>query len=357
MSDTYRLHGANPSPYSQKMRALMRYRRLPFVWDNYGTARDVAITAQLPPVIPVLRFPDGTLMNNSTPLAYELERRHPGRAQRHPARPGLAFLSDLIEDFGDEWVTKMMFHYRWYYADDRKFAQTVDHRRSHDRRSRPTSVRPAMTAFNDRQVGRMAMVGCTEQNKPIIEESYFRLLDMLNRHVVQMPYLFGSRPALADFGLFGQLIILATDPTPDNRDAQAAPPTCCCGCCGSTMPPASRANGSMPTKPLPTVIPELLRLAADVYLPFLAANFEAMQHGDEEVSVKLLGPTYAQAPFRYQAKCYDGLKKKFAALPREARRRIRAVAAGDRLFEVAFVGWAKARSAVPTRSIVDKSNR
>jgi len=75
-------------------------------------------------------------------------------------------------------------------------------------------------------------------------------------------------------------------------------------------------------KPLPAVIPELLRLAADVYLPFLAANFEAMQHGDKEVSVKLLGRSYAQAPFRYQAKCYDGLKKKFAALPGEARQRI-----------------------------------
>jgi len=323
MSDTYRLHGANPSPYSQKMRALMRYRRLPFVWDNSGTARDVAIKAQLPPVIPVLRFPDGTLMNDSTPLAYELEKRHPNARSVIPGDPGLAFLSDLIEDFGDEWVTKMMFHYRWYYADDRKFAQlwiTSERMIGQSAAARQA----AMTAFNDRQVGRMALVGCTEQNKPIIEASYFRLLEMLNKHVVQMPYLFGTRPALADFGLFGQLIILATDPTPEAEMRRRAPDVLLWLL---RLDDASGVEGDWidATKPLPEVIPELLRLAADVYLPFLAANFEAMQQGHKEVSVKLLGQPFSQAPFRYQAKCYDGLKKKFAALPREARQRIEPV--------------------------------
>jgi glutathione S-transferase len=334
MSDIYRLHGANPSPYSRKMRALMRYRRLPFVWDNTGfvTARDVAIAAQLPPVIPVLRFPDGTLMNDSTPLAYELERRHPNARSVIPSDPGLAFLSDLIEDFGDEWVTKMMFHYRWYYADDRKFAQlwVIGERmigQSAEKRQ------AAMTVFNDRQVGRMALVGCTEQNKPIIEESYFRLLDILNRHVVQMPYLFGSRPALADFGLFGQLIILATDPTPEAEMRRRAPDVLLWLL---RLDDASGVEGEWmdAAKPLPPAIPELLRLAADVYLPFLAANFEAMQHGDKEVSLQLLNQTFTQAPFRYQAKCYDGLRKKFAALPRNARERIEPV-----LRETGCLSW------------------
>jgi hypothetical protein len=179
----------------------------------------------------------------------------------------------------------------------------------------------AMTAFNDRQVGRMALVGCTEQNKPVIEESYFRLLDMLNAHVPNMPYLLGSRPSLADFGLFGQLIILATDPTPEAEMRRRAPDVLLWL---MRLDDASGVEGEWidAAKPLPKVIPELLRLAADVYLPFLAANFDAMQHGDKEVSVKLLGQTFTQAPFRYQAKCYDGLKKKFASLPRQAHQRI-----------------------------------
>ena len=118
----YILHGLNPSPYSVKMRAILRYRRLPFVWNGSGNPRDVAVKAGLPPVIPVLQFPDGRFMNDSTPLAYALEREHKERSIV-PADPAQAWLSDLLEDFGDEWVTKMMFHYRWYYAADRAFAQ------------------------------------------------------------------------------------------------------------------------------------------------------------------------------------------------------------------------------------------
>jgi glutathione S-transferase len=324
MAEPYRLHGANPSPYSQKMRAIMRYRRLPFVWDNDGTARDVAVAAQLPPVIPVLRFPDGRLMNDSTPLAYELERLHPGARSIVPDDPGLAFLSDLIEDFADEWVTKIMFHYRWFYAGDRNFAQlwiTGDRMIG----APPAKRQAVMTAFNDRQVGRMAMVGCTEENRPIIEGSYFRLLDILNPHVAQMPFLFGARPSLADFGLFGQLVILATDPTPEAEMRRRALDVLlwilrlddASGVDGAWIEPAA----------LPGAVTELLRLAADVYLPFLAANNDAFQNGDAEVVVKLMGQRYAQAPFRYQVKCYDGLRKKFAGLPSDVRARIEPVLA------------------------------
>lgn len=322
MAEAYRLHGANPSPYSQKMRALLRYRRLPFIWDNDGTARDVAIAGQLPPVIPVLRFPGGRLMNDSTPLAYELERLHPGARSIVPDDPGLAFLSDLIEDFADEWVTKIMFHYRWFYADDRNFAQLWI---SGDRMigAPPAKRQAMMTAFNDRQVGRMPIVGCTEANRPIIEESYFRLLSILNPHVAQMPFLFGSRPSLADFGLFGQLVILATDPTPEREMRTRAPDVFLWVL---RLDDASGVEGAwIAPDALPNAVVELLRLAADVYLPFLKANNEAFQHGDAEVAVELMGQRYTQAPFRYQVKCYDGLRKKLAGLPRDARDRIEPV--------------------------------
>jgi glutathione S-transferase len=319
MSGIYTLHGLDPSPYSVKMRALLRYRRIPFVWRGLGEPRNIAVAAGLPAVIPVLRFPDGRLMNDSTPLAHALEREHAGRSVV-PEDPALAYLSDLLEDFGDEWITKIMFHYRWYYDADRAFAQTwvVS---SRDPTMEEATRRQAMQAFNDRQVGRMALVGCTEQNRPIFEQSYRFVLDTLDRHVRILPYLLGTRPSLGDFGLYGQLRILSVDPTPEAELRARAPDLFCWL---MRLDDASGIDGSWldPAASLPATVVALLRHMGETYLPFLAANARALQEGKDHFEVELLGRTYAQAPFRYQAKCYNALCTKLAALPAEGRRRL-----------------------------------
>ena len=316
----YVLHGFNPSPYSVKMRAILRYRRLPFVWKATGNPRDEAVAAGLPPVIPVLRFPDGRAMNDSTPLAYALEREHPGERSIIPDDPMLAYLSDLLEDFGDEWVTKMMFHYRWYYAADRDFAQTWIIT-SRDPVMPAEARRAGMKAFNDRQVGRMALVGCTEQNRPVIEDSYRFVLDTLDRHVRTIPFLFGSRPSLADFGLYGQLQILSVDPTPmAEMRARAADVYCWL----MRLDDASGVEGEWldGKKPLPETLLALLKHCGETYLPFVAANMQALRDEAAELELDILGHRYSQAPFRYQGKCYDALCKKLAALPRDVRARL-----------------------------------
>lgn len=316
----YTLHGFNPSPYSVKMRAILRYRRLPFIWKATGNPRDEAIAAGLPPVIPVLRFPDGRAMNDSTPLAYALEREHPGERSIIPDDPMLAYLSDLLEDFGDEWVTKMMFHYRWYYAADRDFAQTWIIT-SRDPVMPADARRAGMKAFNDRQVGRMALVGCTEQNRPAIEDSYRFVLDTLDRHVRAIPFLFGSRPSLADFGLYGQLQILSVDPTPmAEMRARAADVYCWL----MRLDDASGVEGEWldGKAALPDTLLAVLKHCGETYLPFLAANMQALRDEAAEFELDILGHRYSQAPFRYQGKCYDALRKKLAALPRDVRMRL-----------------------------------
>ena len=67
---------------------------------------------------------------------------------------------------------------------------------------------------------------------------------------------------------------------------------------------------------------DLLEHCGSTYLPFLAANSKALQEGRDNVALHIQGRPFAQAPFRYQAKCYDALRKKLAALPLDVRRRL-----------------------------------
>src|SRR5215469_14338570 len=61
----YEVYGALGSPYSLKMRAVMRYRRLPHVWAQVGLNPQVRAKVKVP-VIPVIRFGEDDWRNDST---------------------------------------------------------------------------------------------------------------------------------------------------------------------------------------------------------------------------------------------------------------------------------------------------
>jgi len=113
----YRLIGGNASPYSQNLRGIMRYRRIPHIWVLRTQALREQLSDVQPMLVPILEYPDGTRRTDSTPLALDLEERHPEARRIQPDTPALAFLSHLIEDMADEWLTKCMFHYRFAYPE------------------------------------------------------------------------------------------------------------------------------------------------------------------------------------------------------------------------------------------------
>ena len=96
----YTINGALGSPYSLKIRALMRYRRIPHIWQHGTATQGLAAAKVKAPVIPVVEYPDGSFHNDSTPLIYDLEARHQGRSVV-PPDPARAFLAHLLEDFTD----------------------------------------------------------------------------------------------------------------------------------------------------------------------------------------------------------------------------------------------------------------
>ena len=77
-----------------------------------------------------------------------------------------------------------------------------------------------------------------------------------------------------------------------------------------------------PSEALPETLISLLRHLGETYLPFLAANARAVQNGIDKVELTIRARDWVQAPFRYQAKCYDALCKKWQGLPVDARKRL-----------------------------------
>src|SRR5947207_14017969 len=101
----YRLIGSTASPYAIKLRALVRYRRIPFHWVIMTRALRKQTEHLRANLIPVLQYPDGSCRGDPTTLAYDREARHRERSVI-PEDSAVAFVCDLLEDLADEWVVK-----------------------------------------------------------------------------------------------------------------------------------------------------------------------------------------------------------------------------------------------------------
>jgi len=323
MSGFYEVYGALGSPYSLKVRAALRAKRLPHTWTGM-TAEDRGrvmpnVKAQ---VIPVIRTPDGSWTNDSTPFLLGLEGE--GRALV-PADPKLRFVCLLIEDMADEWFMKAMFHYRWFYADDAEWCANWIMFDSLPNAGREGVERNA-EMIRTRQISRMALVGCTPETAPIIEASWKRTNKALEAMATgPTRFLFGDRISLADIALYGQLKVMSVDPTPMAWLRKETPylyrwldlADDASGLEGEWLAP----DAAIVTGPLKA----LLAQAGDTYLPFLKANAEALAAGAQTFEVTLEGLRYAQGVFKYQAKCLDTLRADWKALSADDRASLRAL--------------------------------
>ncbi len=339
VDEPLRIVGAPGSPYSRKLRAVLRYRRIPYAWINQGWPEGRGLPQPRVPLLPqlILPGPDGSLeaRTDSTPLIRKLEELSPGRSVI-PSDRAIAFVDALLEDYADEWLTKAMFHYRWAFAADVAHAAAILPRWF--RTTQPESEAVAAgTMFTERQVGRLAVVGSNPVTAPVIEASYVRLLRLLDAHLTRSRFVLGGRPASSDFALFGQLTqLVGFDPTPAALAYRNAPRVV------AWVDVAEDLSGLEPDErdwqPRDTVPDTLRALLAEVgrvYAPFLLANSAALERGAERVEGTIDGRPWVQRPFPYQGKCLRWLREGYAALAKEERVSVDALLAGtgcERLF-------------------------
>ena len=311
MSDVYRIFGAEISPYSVKVRSYFRYKGIPHEWivRSGATQEEYKKYAKLP-LIPVVATPTDEGLQDSTPILETIEERF-SEPSIHPDDPALAFLSALLEEFGDEWGNKWMFHYRW--------AREVDQDSAGERIVRAMmpgiegdQLRGMVGGIKERMVNRVWFVGSNEVTAPQIEESFQQAMALLDAHLASRPYLFGARPAFGDFGLWGQIYNAWTDPTPGALLNERAPRVV--AWVERMLEPKLEGDFETWQALAPTLGPLLERQVGGLFLPWSQANAEALAAGDEEFSVQLDGRTWTQKPQKYHAKSLAALRARYAAV-------------------------------------------
>ncbi|MFZ4071303.1 MAG: glutathione S-transferase C-terminal domain-containing protein [Caulobacterales bacterium] len=340
-SEPLALLGAPGSPYTRKMIAYLRFRRLSYViiWGGHQSPPP-NLPAPKVKLLPTFYFAtaDGGVeaVVDSTPITRRLEAENPGRAAL-PRDPVVSFLNDLIEDYADEWLTKAMFHYRWHHEADRINAGPLLVYWSVPQAG-AADGEAAARAFTQRQFDRLYVVGSNDVTAETIEASYVRFLSVLDALIERNGYVLGGRPASADFAIYGQLTQLGIiEPTSAAIMARH---------------PRVRAwldrvedlsgleiagdDGWISREAAANLCRPLLTEIGRVYTPFLIANAQAHAQGAATFETKIDGRVWTQPTFPYQAKCLQRLRAGHAALAEADRAAIDAVLAGtgcERLFD------------------------
>lgn len=215
-------------------------------------------------------------------------------------------ISLLLEDYADEWLNKAMFLNRWSQSPDKEAAATRVLEQLFSGRA-PARKRDAQSSVIKRMTERLALVGATAENAPVITASFQRFAKLLNAHLEHHLFVFGGRPSAADFAIAGQLQQMLLDPTTSTMLNEQAP--FLVSWCEFMEAPSAGA----PFETLDTLSDTLLPLIRDEvsvsYLPWAAANSAAITKRKKDVSIDFTDGTFAQATQRYTAKSYRTVVK------------------------------------------------
>lgn len=309
MTNQYKLFGFELSPYSVKVRSYLRYKNIPHQWIVRSMAQmpEFQKYAKLP-LVPLLVWPNEAALQDSTPIIEKLEDQHPEQPI-NPEDSLLTFVSYLIEEFADEWGNKPMFHYRWRREVDQESAALRLAKEQLGENADDATLQSAKEMIKGRMVSRVWFVGSSDETAPFIESNYKELLELLENHLQSRPFLLGSRPSLADFGLFGQLYECYSDPTPGNLMKEQFPVVA--AWIERMLDP--RAEGEFETwlSLSDTLFPIIKEQIGGIFLPWSAANSRALDNDEESFTITLKGSPFTQKPQKYHKKSLATLQQRY----------------------------------------------
>ncbi len=328
-SADYRLYGMLMSPYSMKMRAYLRYRRIPFRWVNSLEANTVAQTKVSTYMVPVLENPEGVFKNDSTHMITELEGIFPER-RADPENEADCFLAHLIEDFADEWLVSPFFLHRWREKLDQKHSSQWIIYEALEGNLDPEKFTLMSDGWKTRQIGLLPYVCGQSDVYDILDESLHAFLRIIENAVSSGLFFFGTRPSRAEFGIYGQLSQLIQDATARDFMHQDYNLTArwvsiiddLSGKEGDWEPLSTDA-GKLSASP----VVEILKLCGKYHLPMLQANLEAIESGNQRFAFDVDNRAYARFAHNRHSPCLPALQKRYMAISPDSKEFINTVLA------------------------------
>ncbi len=231
----------------------------------------------------------------------------------------------MLEDFGDEWVTKYMFHYRWYFEEDADVAGTILPLVEMGINTPSALHAKYKEFFANRQIERLWVVGSNDETAELIDLSYKRFLQLMEAHLSISPFLLGDKPSSSDFSFYGQLTQLVKfDPTPRKLAYEYSSRTVAWVDIMEDLNGHDSENTAWTAlEESPDTLKNLLEEVGKMYVPALLANAEALKEGAEVWEVEIDGSTWKQKTFNYQGKCLAWIKEEFNALNKDDKLRVK----------------------------------
>lgn len=326
MTRPYLLYTMQNSPYSDKIRAFLLYKKLPVAehLENAETRFSVLQARTGKTMVPVVITPDDRAMNDSTSIAALLEEAIPQPPTRW-SDPETDAVAMLLEDYADEWLVRIMLASRWYHpADAAQNATIIACGLTHGVPG--LDFQRAARDFPPSVLATLPKMGATPENADGWYAMVPRILAAIDAALSRSLFLTGAAPHQADFAFYGQLNQVRRDPTGSAWIA-AGPARV-----HAWMERIEAAFTGRET-PVPSALDDLLSLAplaiemSETYLRMQVANVLAVEAGAAEVRATLRdGFAFRSTPAKYNANLLaanlDTLEKLYAggnALPEAVR--------------------------------------
>jgi glutathione S-transferase len=189
------------SYFTRKMTGYLDYKGIPWLFRRFAGSSPETMAAGFPGGVPAVETPDGDFMWDSTAMILHLELRFPEPAAL-PPDPVQRFLCHVIEDAADEWLYRPAVGSRWHFAEN---AAVGGFELARDISARlPITGDQAHAAVGAHVRASCPPLGVTPENIALWIDDVLRpWMRVLGANLARRPYLFGERPSLADFALFG----------------------------------------------------------------------------------------------------------------------------------------------------------